>query len=296
MIQEVGNVFLFCFTLGVDKKDGNSLIGKEGTTSGGMVMKEACERCGGRGRLFIWASNGQMERLKCPVCRGKKTVETDTLEVAEKRDRKDLETLFKEYIPNEFFRYNNYTRRTLEKEMPIPPNMRDLTVDTYLEFADTFLANLSLGVLPKKSYILTAPDKCGKKWFVYTAIKNVLKAGLTPSQLLDSKDIYVLLDKNKYDEVKAMLDVDIVFLTVGASPSKSDVIVLKIILDMCERKGVPIFVVSRMSGTFLTKYDTLLVDSLGVKATKEGELGRLEQQGIYGQTMLDMRKHLEAKR
>ncbi|PER55751.1 hypothetical protein CN495_08330 [Bacillus thuringiensis] len=260
-------------------------------------MKEVCERCGGRRRLRIKNDVGGFDKIKCPVCCGGKKQALVTLEVTEKRTQKELEKLFAEYIPNDYFRYDDYDRRKLERDMAIPPHMRsDLTVDTYLEFADTFLAKLALGQIDKKSYILTTPDRCGKKWLVYTAIKNTLRAGLKPSPLLDSKDLYVLLDNKKYDEIKQKLDADIVFLTLGASPSRADVIVLKILLDMCERAGTPLFVVSRMSGSYLTKYDSLLVDSLGVKATREGELGRLQQEGIYGQIMQDLRKYLDGMR
>ncbi|MGN4914075.1 hypothetical protein ACTFR8_23045 [Bacillus cereus group sp. MYBK15-3] len=256
-------------------------------------MREKCERCGGSGRLFL-KTGSKMEKVKCPVCKGKKTIATEDDIIVE--DRKSLEKLFEEYIPNEYFRFDNYNRKKLEKGMVIPPSLRDVTVETYFEFIDIMLATLLMGGIPRKSYMVSAPDMMGKKWFAYTAIKNLLRAGLKPTKLLDSKDLYELLEKRQFGELKKELTGDVAFLTLGGSPSRADIVVLKEAVDICERMGTPMFVISRTDGAYLARYDAFLADAIGVKATKEGDLGRLEQQGIYGATAMNIRNHLAQTR
>ncbi|MFV1457840.1 hypothetical protein, partial [Bacillus mycoides] len=162
-------------------------------------MRTKCERCNGSGKLYL-KMDGRLTGVRCPECKGKKTVATEDDIIVE--DRKSLEKIYEEYIPNEYFRFDNYSRKKLDKGMIIPPSLRDVTVDTYFEFIDVHLAKLQMGEIPRKSYIVSAPDMSGKKWFVYTAIKNMLRAGLKPTKLLDSKDLYELLEKRKFGELK----------------------------------------------------------------------------------------------
>lgn len=255
-------------------------------------MKEKCYQCSGSGKLFL-NIDGTLRKKKCPSCGGTGFIVTaQDLEVKQK----DVSRVIVDYIPNDYFRESEYDRRALERDIGIPQNLRDIVVDMYFDFNDILLSTIRMGGIPRKSYLISALDGMGKKWLVYTAIKYALQAGLTPTKLLDSKDIYTYLNKLQYDLLMEALEGDIVFMTLGGAPSKGDVIALKEVIDICERKGRPLIVISRFDGMQLTRYDTSLSASIGAKAVRDGDYGRLEQQGIYGATMEAVRNYFSQSR
>lgn len=247
-------------------------------------MARDCRVCGGKG-FRMEKIDGSLRRVACKECGGVRNFR-DKLEAREPSDR-DLA----EYIPNAYFRAIEFDRAVLEKEIPVPMAVRDIYFEVYYDFMEKMIATLRMGQVPKKSYIVTAPDNFGKKVFVYSMIKNALRGNLKPTELIDSRDVYDQLDHQNYAQLKEWFNADIAFMTLGGAPAKSDAISIKTVLDICERKGIPLIVLSRFNGSYFTKFDSLMAASVGVKATKDGDYGRLEQQGIFGDTLNAVREY-----
>lgn len=219
------------------------------------------------------------------MVRVRKTKELDKLEGKEKSKELSDEIL-REYIDNDFFRLSELDTRQLSKELPISRRDRDVSVDVYLKFMEDYLNRIRLGRIPDKSYLVSAVDGFGKKVFVYQAIKDALRHGLRPSKLLDSHELYELLDSRKYTEFNEHFnDVDMAFITLGGAPSNTAIIVMKTALEYCERKGVPLLIISRFEPEMFHKIDIVTTTYIGVKASRKGDFGVMELAGFNGFNM-----------
>src|SRR5699024_7698323 len=130
----------------------------------------------------------------------KKKQKTDEL-VGTEEEKEIREDLLKLYIKNEYFRINDFDVKTLRKDPPLSRKDRDISVEVYITFLEDYLDRLKFGRRPDKSYFLSAPDGFGKKTFAYQVIKECLRHGMFPTDIISSHDIYSKLDKREYDEL-----------------------------------------------------------------------------------------------
>lgn len=244
-----------------------------------------CELCGGRGFTIVLGT-GKTKRKPCK-CRAVR----DFHDKIEPVDVPDF--VLKSKVPSRYFQLIEFDTEELKEQIEIPDHLKDIAVDVYVDTLDSYVRAVRLGKRPEKSYFVVAPPGSGKKIFVYTAIKQALRGGLNPSGLLDTHDIYELMEAKKFGKIKELLMVDIAFLTMGGSPAKSDVIALRAMIDICERFGVPLVVVSRFSAEFLAKNDPMLIADVGVRVTKRGDYGRLEHVGFTDDFMNRYRDNLK---
>lgn len=248
-------------------------------------MIEACKVCGGKG-FTIQIVKGKPKRTPCD-CRNVKDFKTKI------EPNKINEIELEEKIPNPYFRDVEFDEEELRETMSMPEHLRDIQVDSYIVFLKSYLQALRLGKKPEKSYIVTAPSGSGKKIFVYSAIKEAMRGGLKTSGLLDTHEIYELMEDKKFGKIKELIWVDVVFMTMGGSPSQPDVIALRHMIDTCERYGIPMVLISRFSGQFLAKYDAMMKTDVGVFTTRRGDYGRLEGIGFSEESKTEFYRYLK---
>lgn len=240
-------------------------------------MEKECGKCGGRGYIHEKV-DGKHKRSVCSC------VSVSDFRVKIENEHISLHEL-REKIPNKYFRDVEFDEEELRESICIPNELKDIQIESYIDFIKSYLATLRMGSRPGKSYFVSAPSGSGKKVFVYTAIKEALRGGLKPSGLLDTHEVYDLMATNQFGKIKELLSVDVAFLTMGGSPARPDIIALRSIIDICERGGVPLLIISRFTANFLTKNDVTLKTDLGLFTTRRGDYGRLEQVGFNDETM-----------
>lgn len=244
-----------------------------------------CKDCGGKG-FIMYKDSGMMKRkpCECKILRNfKDKIEPEYIDPL----------ILKEKIPNPRYR-EDFDEEELEETIDIPDKLWDIQVEMYIEFLDTYIRTVRMGKKPEKSYFVVAPSGSGKKYFVYNAIKSALQGGLTTTSLIDTHDVYDLMGNKKFGELKSMLMADVAFLTLGGSPVRPDMIALRAVLDICDRYGIPLVVISRFSGGYLKKLDSLIAQDVGVFSTKKWEYGRLEQVGFSDEFMIKHRNYKQS--
>lgn len=209
-------------------------------------------------------------------------------------DEKELnEDILKLYIKNEYFRINDFDEKVLRKELPLSRKDRDVSVDVYITFLEGYLNRLKNGRRPDKSILLSAPDSFGKKTFAYQVIKECLRHDLKPTEILSSHDLYSQLDKKEYVDFYQNFDgVDVGIVTLGGAPSNTDLIVMKTVLEYCEREGFPVLILSRFDPSMFHKIDVMASLYLGVKASRRGDFGKAELQGFDKEKMTLIREEI----
>lgn len=196
------------------------------------------------------------------------------------------DSVLREYIKNEYFRINDFNKRTLLKELPISRRDRDISVEVYADFLDDYINRIQNGRVPEKSYYIAAPDSFGKKVFAYQVIKECLAHGLKPTPILSAHVMYNYLNTEKYEEFYGQTeDVDVAIITTGGAPSKTSIIVLKTLLEHCERIGVPLLILSRFSPDRFYDRDPFVSYYLGVRQTVRGDYGKAELKGFNREKM-----------
>lgn len=211
------------------------------------------------------------------------------------------ESKIREYIDSDYYVEEEFDKKKLNKELPLPRKDRDVSVDVYIDFMGDYINRLQHGRKPYKSYFLAAPDGFGKKHFVYQAIKEALRHGLEPTRLLDSHRLYEFLDNKDYSKFyEHFTDKDLAFITLGGAPSNTGLIVIKSALEYCERIGVPLLVISRFPPESYYKVDILTSMYIGIRTTKRGNLGAMELAGfnLSGMNMIrdEIRKRMNIER
>src|SRR5699024_772833 len=203
-------------------------------------------------------------------------------------EQKINEGKLKKYIKSDYFRNEEFNSKTLKKELPISRKDRDISVDVYIQFLEDYLNRLKHGRKPDKSYYISAPDSFGKKIFAYQVIKESLKQGFEPTEILTSQILYILLEERRYKEFYSLLqDKDLVILTTGGAPVHNDLIVMKTLLEFCEREGTAVIILSRFYPSTFHIKDPFSSFYLGVRVTKKGDYGKAELQGF---NYIDMKK------
>lgn len=201
--------------------------------------------------------------------------------------------MLKPYIFSERFRIMEFDEKTLKKELPISRRNRDVSVDVYIDFMKDYLNRLKQGRKPNKSYILSAPDGFGKKIFAYQVIKEALAHKLEVTPILQSQDLYSLLDKHKYEEFYANFKgKDIAIITFGGAPTMKDPIVVKTVLEHCERHDVAVLLLSRFEPEMFSRWDSFSKLYLGVNVSKKGDFGVAESKGFNKEQMQAFREEI----
>lgn len=252
-----------------------------------LNMKQGrCTVCGGKGYLLKKNEQNEMYRKTCDCKKAKVSREIQTYEVSER--------ILREKIPNEYYRTVAFDGAILRETLPIDPEY-DFEIEGYVSFLEEYIENMITGEKPKKSYYVVAPPDCGKKLFVYTAIREALTHGLEVSGLVDTQEVYMLLEERAYREIRELFKNDIVFVTVGNSPSKADMVAIRHLIDLADRMGTPMLMISRYNASFICQNDSTLMEDIGVESSRKGLYGKLEFVGFNRDILHKHKTSLERK-
>lgn len=250
-------------------------------------MKEKrknCTTCGGKGYLLKKNEQNEMYRKTCICQKANIDREVRRYEVS----ARELE----EKVPSDYYRAVDFDGKILRETIPIESEY-DFEIEGYISFLEEYIENMITGEKPKKSYYVVAPPDCGKKIFVYTAIKEAMAHGLQVSGLVDTQEIYEKLEERAYREIRELYKNDIVFVTVGNSPSKADMVAIRYLIDIADRMGTPMLMISRYNATFICQNDPTLLEDIGVMSSRKGAYGKLEFVGFNRQILHTHKMKLE---
>ena len=248
-------------------------------------VDNVCSVCENEGTVYIKTGElFQTKNIKCPKCKGQSTARK------ERMSNYSEDILLEKLIPNPKFRNERFDRLRLEAEAPLPFELKNYLFNSYLDTVESLISTFRVGLLPKKSILLSAPDSFGKKHVIYECIKECVRHGISCTTLIEFSEIQALLRENKYLEVNEMLDKDVIFLTVSGSGRSLFATPFKYLLDYCERLGKPVIMISRYESTNMMQHKVgykseIKLDWYDVfkETTYDYDYGHLENQGIYGE-------------
>ncbi|EOI6436677.1 hypothetical protein ACMUWO_002635 [Enterococcus faecalis] len=239
-----------------------------------------CSVCENKGFIYLPKKNSiGLKSHKCPKCKGKAIHNNQAVNI-------DPEIL-KEFIPNLKYRNIDFNVDTLRKGADISEELRSKVLfNDYLNLLDNMLIDFKNGKLPKKSYMLSAPDNFGKKYFVYQAIKECLSYDYNVSGLIDILEIQELFNNFKFKELLSLLDSEMLFIDLSGGTKLVLTDTFRYILNHCENKGIPVIFISRTEKATIIqqKGKQNIVEWCDVfkENTYDYDFGHLENIGITG--------------
>lgn len=239
-----------------------------------------CSVCENKGFIYLPKKNSIGLKIhKCPKCGGKAIHNNQAVNI--KPD------ILKEFIPNLKYREIDFNLDTLRKGADISEELKNKVLfNDYLSLLDNMLIDFKNGKLPKKSYMLSAPDGFGKKYFVYQAIKECLSYDYNVSKLIDILEIQELFNNFKFKELLSLLDSEMLFIDLSGGTKLVLTDTFKYILNYCENKGIPVIFISRSEKATIIqqKGKQNIVDWCDIfkENTFDYDFGHLENIGITG--------------
>ena len=239
-----------------------------------------CSVCENKGFIYLPKKNSiGLKSHKCPKCKGKAIHNNQAVNI-------DSDIL-KEFIPNLKYREIDFNLDTLRKGADISEELRSKVLfNDYLNLLDNMLIDFKNGKLPKKSYMLSAPDNFGKKYFVYQAIKECLSYDYNVTGLIDILEIQELFNNFRFKELLELLDSEMLFIDLSGGTKLVLTDTFRYILNHCENKGIPVIFISRTEKATIIqqKGKQNIVDWCDIfkENTYDYDFGHLENIGITG--------------
>ncbi|MFG5387552.1 hypothetical protein ACFJZE_13460 [Enterococcus faecalis] len=239
-----------------------------------------CSVCENKGFIYLPKKNSiGLKSHKCPKCGGKAIHNNQAVNI-------DSDIL-KEFIPNLKYREIDFNLDTLRKGADISEELKNKVLfNDYLNLLDNMLIDFKNGKLPKKSYMLSAPDGFGKKYFVYQAIKECLSYDYNVSVLIDILEIQELFNNFRFKELLELLDSEMLFIDLSGGTKLVLTDTFRYILNHCENKGIPVIFISRTEKATIIqqKGKQNIVDWCDIfkENTFDYDFGHLENIGITG--------------
>lgn len=189
-----------------------------------------CEYCGGTGIVLIGA-RGNFKSERC-ICSGRPRNGAN-LDVTD--------TWLSSHIPNKNFQ----TPFDAEK-IECVPHLHPSLIHQFKHYKLS-LTQIMQGVLYNqeliKNYFICAPNGYGKRHFAYAFMLNAYKRGLKPSPLYSLWELTQYINNQKY--IVKLLDCDIFFISNTMTFTEETVQMLKLLLDLCEMRGISVILISR---------------------------------------------------
>lgn len=240
-----------------------------------------CSVCENKGFIYLPKKDGSVgvKSHKCPKCKGKAIHNNQAVNI-------DPDIL-KEFIPNLKYREIDFNVDTLRKGADISEELRNKVLfNDYLNLLDNMLIDFKNGKLPKKSYMLSAPDNFGKKYFVYQAIKECLSYDYNVSGLIDILEIQELFNNFRFKELLDLLDSEMLFIDLSGGTKLVLTDTFRYILNHCENKGISVIFISRSEKATIIqqkgKQNIVEWCDIFKENTYDYDFGHLENIGITG--------------
>ncbi|EOW2616086.1 hypothetical protein ACOU9P_002267 [Enterococcus faecium] len=239
-----------------------------------------CSVCENKGFIYLPKKNSiGLKSHKCPKCKGKAIHNNQAVNI-------DSDIL-KEFIPNLKYREIDFNLDTLRKGADISEELKNKVLfNDYLNLLDNMLIDFKNGKLPKKSYMLSAPDGFGKKYFVYQAIKECLSYDYNVTGLIDILEIQELFNNFRFKELLELLDSEMLFIDLSGGTKLVLTDTFRYILNHCENKGIPVIFISRTEKATIIqqkgKQNIVEWCDIFKENTFDYDFGHLENIGITG--------------
>lgn len=239
-----------------------------------------CSVCENKGFIYLPKKNSiGLKSHKCPKCGGKAIHNNQAVNI-------DSDIL-KEFIPNLKYREIDFNLDTLRKGADISEELKNKVLfNDYLNLLDNMLIDFKNGKLPKKSYMLSAPDGFGKKYFVYQAIKECLSYDYNVTGLIDILEIQELFNNFRFKELLELLDSEMLFIDLSGGTKLVLTDTFRYILNHCENKGIPVIFISRTEKATIIqqkgKQNIVEWCDIFKENTFDYDFGHLENIGITG--------------
>lgn len=236
-----------------------------------------CDRCEGLGWVMEKQEDGKVKRVKCPVCLGKKVhVNKEQFEIKGK-------PLLEELIQNKHYLEETFSLTKLIEDNEVAYQNTARQFDQYLEFLGDMLTDMKNGNLPVKSYYIATPDGYGKKHFIYQVMKEAVKFGYKPTQLLNGGLLHDLYRKENFEELNELLEGDIILVSITSlTRTRGLGNILTHIAETAENRGVPVIIIGRANVSVLLNDKDYNIPLLLSNYTSNGDYGHFQCEGFFG--------------
>lgn len=236
-----------------------------------------CDRCEGLGWVMEKQEDGKVSRVKCPICLGKKVhVNKNEYEIKGK-------PLLEELIQNRHYLEETFSLQKLLEDNEVAYQNTTRQFDKYLEFLGDILTDVKTGNLPVKSYYIATPDGYGKKHFIYQVMKESVKFGYKPTQLLNGGLLHDLYRQGNFEELNELLEGDIIFVSITSlSRTRGLGNILTHIAETAENRGVPVIIIGRANVSLLLNDKDYNIPLLLSNYTRNGDYGHFQCEGFFG--------------
>ena len=236
-----------------------------------------CDMCDGRGWIMQKQPDGRLKKVVCPKCLGN-PVQVESVEFT----RLGVPYL-EELIPNKVYFNSKFSVQTLLEDNEEAYRSATRQFDKYIGFMEGILSTLRSGELPTKSYYIGTPDGYGKKHFVYQCMKELVRFGYKPTQLLNGGALLDDFNKKEYTKLNELLEGDVIFISIsGLGKTFGLGYLLKYVADVAERKGIPVIVLGQIGVDLLLKSKDKPLLTLFARYTDDGDLGHFQSEGFTG--------------
>lgn len=247
-----------------------------------------CKHCHGTGFVIYTQKNGKKNQKNC-LCKevGTKVV-TNKVELNKR--------ILDEYIPEAYqdveFNLDTYLERVKTSELP--ENLTDLRYNSFGRTLNSLHNLFKQGILPKRSHIFVAPVGFGKKTFVYSSIKELLRCTLRPTKLYNSLEFQNIYKEKGYRYVRdLLLDRDIIFVELSKNPLTRELMFIEELSEICLKINKPLILISSKSAYDLAKYHPTFIETIGVQNTRVKQYNYLKNSGFDNEYMNEYSDYLD---
>ena len=221
------------------------------------LTEDFCEKCGNEGFTIQKTDRGTFVQKICE-CRTKEKVAT-LEEIQANLDKELPKDVLEKYVPSPYYQDNLFDIHKFHRQKTLPEELTDIRYQSYKTYLNELTGLFKSGGIPRKSYLIVAPSDFGKNTFVFSSIQILLKANKNPSEFLYIADLADNIREEGFNTITNLVkEHDILFLTLGATPRKRDIMLYIDILERANRYGKPVITTSRKHPYHLASYYPML--------------------------------------
>lgn len=197
-----------------------------------LIDNTTCKFCGGSG-IFLSGSKGNFMPQRC-VCKTEG-------QLSQRADREIPNTWYESHIPN-----TTYQTLFDADKLEGPADLGISQQQQFSHYSVTLtqiIEMMSANRKPTWSYFISSPNNYGKRYFAYSLMMVAYRKGLNPSPLYSLWELTRFASNQRY--IMQLLDCDMFFLSNSVLFTEESISVLKILLDLCEMRGIPLIFISR---------------------------------------------------
>lgn len=205
-----------------------------------LIKKDTCPKCDNG--YYSIGTGASIQIVPCD-CQQKSKVGLVNID----QRRAEMSIWLQERIPNPRYleEFNEQKWQICAHAVPASKSQKFLTAMTDL------LKEISTGTLPRHSYMFVTNDTGGKKYFIYSFMKQAFLQGYNPSPLLELWKVTENLRKGVEDKETTYFSYDVLLLTTGGYFHRNEINTLRFLLQGCELRKIPVILISSYPRTYM---------------------------------------------